>query len=105
MRTMQLNTRKPSIRHQPRGINKLTNNPLDILSGHLLRLTPNQTPDQPIEVAVSNFYGDGAGRERLREHAAAASDAEGLPAWVADLSDGWRAVLLAGVGVFLPLRD
>lgn len=31
--------------------------------------------------------------------------AEGLPAWVADLDYGRRAVLLAGVGIFLPWRD
>ena len=102
---MQLNARKPSIGHKSRGINKLTDNPLDILSGHFLGSRPNKTPDQTLEVAISNLDGHGAGRERRREDAAVACNAEGLPTWMADLGDGWRAVLLAGVGVFLPLSD
>lgn len=105
MRTMQLNTRKPSIGHKSRSIDKLTNNPLDILSGHFLGSRPNKTSDQAFEIAISNLDGHGAGRERRCEDAAVACNAEGLPTWMADLGDGWRAVFLACVGVFLPLSD
>lgn len=102
---MQLNTREPSIGHKSRSIDKLTNNPLDILSGHFLGSRPNKTPDQALEVTISNLDGHSAGREGRREDAAVACNAERLPTWMADLGDGWRAMLLAGVGVFLPLSD
>jgi dihydrodipicolinate synthase/N-acetylneuraminate lyase len=41
-----------------------------------------------IELHAAHYW-HGAGCERLCEHAAAACDAEGLPAWVADLGYRW----------------
>jgi hypothetical protein len=59
---------------------------LERLIGYLAWTEPKEMTTQDVEIA------------------AAACDAEGLPAWVADLGYRWRAVLLAGVGVFLQRR-
>jgi hypothetical protein len=57
---------------------------LERLIGYLAWTEPKEMTTQDVEMVIRQFV---------------------LPAWVADLGYRWRAVLLAGVGVFLPLRD
>jgi hypothetical protein len=64
---------------------------LERLIGYLAWTEPKEMTTQDVEMVIRQF---------VDTHAAAACDAEGLPAWVADLGYRWRAVLLAGVGVF-----
>ena len=105
MSTMQFNARETSIGHESGSIHELTNDSLHVLSAHLLRRRPSQAPDQSFKIAITEIDRHCAGRERLREHASVACDAEGLSTWVADLSNDGGAVLLACIGIFLPLSD
>ena len=100
---MQLDPRKTRISHQPCRVNKLPNHPLDIGPGHLPRRRPRDGRNNALETAIPDINRHGTRRNRLREHAPFAGDAERLAAGVADLCQGRRAVFLGDVGVFLPL--
>jgi hypothetical protein len=102
MSTMQLNPRKTSISHKPRSINKLPNNPFNIGIRHFLRLRPNQTSKNPFNQAIPDINRHSRGCESLRKHTAVPRNAERLSSRVTDLHDGWCAVFLGCVGVFLP---
>lgn len=105
MRTMQFHPRKARISHQLRSIHKAPNRLLDISPRHLPRLRPRHRRNDTVQQAISDLDRDSAGRNSLREHAAASGNTEGLAAWVADLRDSGGSVFLAGVGVFLPFCD
>ena len=102
---MQLNPRKPTISHQPRGIHKLPRDGIDIRLRHLARVRKGNHADKLLEVTVAQTHGDGTRRNSRPEDAATACDAQRLPAWVDDLDDGGGPVLLAGLGVFAPCCD
>lgn len=105
MGTMQLDPRKPSISHEPSGIDKTPNSFLDIPWSHLPRLGPSDTRNDPLQETITNINGHRTRRNSLREYPPTSRATERLPTWVRDLGDGGCAVFLAGVGVFLPLGD
>lgn len=105
MRPMQLNPRKPTISHQPRGIHKLPRHRLNIPLRHLARIREGNHADELLKVAIAQTHGDGTRRNSRPEDAALTCDAQRLSAGVDDLHDGGRAVLLAGGGVFAPCCD
>lgn len=105
MRTVQLNPRKPAIGHQPRRVDKLLRDGIDVRLRHLPRTRERDHADELLQVAVSQTHRDGTGRNGRSEDAPTACDAERLPAGVNNLHDGRRPVLLAGLGVFGPRCD
>lgn len=102
MRTVQLNSRKARISHQPRGIHELSDNLLNIPPRHLPGVTPRHARDNPLHQAIADINRDRTGRNSRREHAPLTGDTERLSPRMADLDDCGGAVLLAGGGVFLP---
>lgn len=102
MRPMQLDPREPALRHEPRRVHELAHDRLDLRDRHLPRRAEQQRPEGPREQPAANVQRDRAGRDRLGEEPPLARAQGRLPARVADLDDGGRAVLLAGVSVLAP---
>lgn len=102
---MQLHPRKPSISHQPRRIHKLPYNPLNFPPTHLPRCRKSNPTDSTLKPPLPNPQRNRTRRNSRRKKAPFASTAERLPAWVAELDDGWGAMLLACFCVFGPGLD
>lgn len=103
MRTMQLNPRKPTIRHEPRGVNKLPNHRIDIRLRHFPGRRKREYGRQLVEVAVAELEPNRAGRNRLLEDTSTASGSRRLAARMAELDHGRCPVFLTRVGIFPPL--
>lgn len=100
---MQLNPRKPAIRHEPSSIDELPNDRIDIRLRHFPRCRERENPSQLIEVPIAELEPNRTGRNRLREDASATGRARRLATRMAELDDAWSAVFLTRIGVFPPL--
>lgn len=99
MRTMQLKPGKPTISHQPRSIDKLTNNSLNIRLRHLTWIRERNRTRNLIKTTISKLKRNRRGRDRLTKDTFSSSDTRRLTTRMASLNNGRCAVFLTGLGV------
>lgn len=99
---MQLNTRKPTIRHKPRSIDKLPRDGIDIRLCHLPRSRKRKLPHETLKPPIPNVHLDGTRGNSRYKDTPASSNTERLSTRMTQLDNGRRAVLLACFSVFAP---
>ena len=102
MSPVQLNTRKPTIGHKPRSIDKLARDGIDIRLCHLPGSRKRKLAHEPLKPPISNVHLDGTRGNSRAKDTPAPSNTERLATRMTQLDNRRRAVLLARFGVFAP---
>ena len=102
MSSVKLNTGKTAFRQEPSRIDELPNDVFNIRNSHFLWNAKSHVPDDRRHTAFSNFEWNWAGCQRGPKDASFACASRRLATRMANLSDNWRVLLLAGGSVLLP---
>lgn len=103
MSAMQLNSREPTIRHQPGSINKLPNDSVYISLRHLPRRRKGHRTDKLIEAAFAEFERNRTGCNRLPKDPPSTSNPRRLPTRMTSLNNTGGSMFLACLCVCPPL--